>query len=318
MIPLYALALWGLFLAPRRFAALAGLLLSYNTLMAMVFAGTVRYRAPWDFLLALLAAFALARLWKIARERGYVRASGERRVSRAPPCARCSAPARTTRAPAHARQRPKRPRPIGVAGQLDDRGRERVGVARRHEQTGLAGDDDLGQAADGAGDDRTTALHRLERHHAEALAERRHEHDRRALHHARAPGTWPRKRTVPSRPSALACARSSASSGPEPAISSSSPGSSRAAIDDRAQERVVALDRHEPADDGEPGRVAGVRLGLGSRLDAVVDDLEARLGEPLRLGRGTGRGRRRWRCGGRRACRPFGPRRRTPAATETG
>ena len=42
--------------------------------MAMVFAGTVRYRAPWDFLLALLAAFALARLWAIARERGYVRA----------------------------------------------------------------------------------------------------------------------------------------------------------------------------------------------------------------------------------------------------
>ncbi len=73
MIPLYALALWGLFLAPRRFAVLAALLLSYNTLMAMVFAGTVRYRAPWDFLLALLAAFALARLWEIARERGYVR-----------------------------------------------------------------------------------------------------------------------------------------------------------------------------------------------------------------------------------------------------
>ena len=39
----------------------------------MVFAGTVRYRAPWDFLLALLAAFALARLWTIARDRGYVR-----------------------------------------------------------------------------------------------------------------------------------------------------------------------------------------------------------------------------------------------------
>jgi len=74
MIPLYVLAVWGLFLAPRRFAALAGLLLAYNTVMAMVFAGTVRYRAPWDFLLALLAAFALARAWEIARRRGYVRA----------------------------------------------------------------------------------------------------------------------------------------------------------------------------------------------------------------------------------------------------
>jgi 4-amino-4-deoxy-L-arabinose transferase-like glycosyltransferase len=67
MIPLYALAVWGLFLAPGRFAALAGLLLAYNTAMAMVFAGTVRYRAPWDFLLALLAAFALARLWTLAQ-----------------------------------------------------------------------------------------------------------------------------------------------------------------------------------------------------------------------------------------------------------
>ena len=39
------------------------LLLAYNTLAAMVFAGTVRYRAPFDFLLALLAAFALERAW---------------------------------------------------------------------------------------------------------------------------------------------------------------------------------------------------------------------------------------------------------------
>ncbi len=73
MIPLYALAVWGLFLAPRRFVALAGLLLAYNTLAAVVFAGTVRYRAPWDFALALLGAFALARLWKIARHGRYAR-----------------------------------------------------------------------------------------------------------------------------------------------------------------------------------------------------------------------------------------------------
>ena len=80
MIPLYALAVWGLFLAPRRFVVLAAPLLSYNTLLAMVFAGTVRYRAPWDFLLALLAAFALARLgsrpWR-ARVR---RATSQRRA----------------------------------------------------------------------------------------------------------------------------------------------------------------------------------------------------------------------------------------------
>ena len=62
---LYAFALWGAFLAPRRLVALAALLLGFNTLMAMVFAGTVRYRAPWDFLLALLAAFALERAWEL-------------------------------------------------------------------------------------------------------------------------------------------------------------------------------------------------------------------------------------------------------------
>jgi 4-amino-4-deoxy-L-arabinose transferase-like glycosyltransferase len=66
---LYALALWGAFLAPRRFVALAALMLGFNTVMAMVFAGTTRYRTPWDFLLALLAAFALERAWELVRER---------------------------------------------------------------------------------------------------------------------------------------------------------------------------------------------------------------------------------------------------------
>jgi len=76
MVVLYALALAGLFVAPRRFVALALLLLAYSTLAAMVFAGTVRYRAPWDFLLALLAAFAVAALWeRVRRRRGY-RSSG--------------------------------------------------------------------------------------------------------------------------------------------------------------------------------------------------------------------------------------------------
>jgi 4-amino-4-deoxy-L-arabinose transferase-like glycosyltransferase len=66
---LYAFALWGAFLAPRRFVVLAALLLGFNTLMAMVFAGTVRYRAPWDFVLALLAAFAVERAWELVRRR---------------------------------------------------------------------------------------------------------------------------------------------------------------------------------------------------------------------------------------------------------
>jgi hypothetical protein len=69
VVALYVFALWGAFLAPRQFVALAAVLLAYNTAAAMVFAGTVRYRAPWDFVLALLAAFALERAWGLLRKR---------------------------------------------------------------------------------------------------------------------------------------------------------------------------------------------------------------------------------------------------------
>ena len=72
MVTLFALAVAGLFMAPRRFVALVLTLEAYNTLMAMVFAGTLRYRVPWDFLLALLAAFPLERAWEwLRRRRGY-------------------------------------------------------------------------------------------------------------------------------------------------------------------------------------------------------------------------------------------------------
>ncbi|HEY5659831.1 MAG TPA: glycosyltransferase family 39 protein [Gaiellaceae bacterium] len=59
---LYALALVGLFLAPRRFAALALLILAYQTLAAVVFVGATRYRITTDFLLALLAAAVFERV----------------------------------------------------------------------------------------------------------------------------------------------------------------------------------------------------------------------------------------------------------------
>jgi 4-amino-4-deoxy-L-arabinose transferase-like glycosyltransferase len=59
---LYALALIGLFLAPRRFAALVLLILAYQTLAAMVFVGATRYRISTDFLLALLAAAVFERV----------------------------------------------------------------------------------------------------------------------------------------------------------------------------------------------------------------------------------------------------------------
>lgn len=69
MLTVYLLAIAGALFVPRRFLVFALLLLGYNTLLATVFAGTVRYRAPFDFLLAILAAAALARAWEALSER---------------------------------------------------------------------------------------------------------------------------------------------------------------------------------------------------------------------------------------------------------
>jgi 4-amino-4-deoxy-L-arabinose transferase-like glycosyltransferase len=62
VIPLYVLAVVGLFFVPLPFRVLALIFIVYETLAAWVFAGTTRYRIPWDFVLALLAGAALARL----------------------------------------------------------------------------------------------------------------------------------------------------------------------------------------------------------------------------------------------------------------
>jgi 4-amino-4-deoxy-L-arabinose transferase-like glycosyltransferase len=61
MIVLYVLALVGLFVVPTAFRVLALVFIGYETLAAWVFAGTTRYRVPWDFVLALLAAAAVER-----------------------------------------------------------------------------------------------------------------------------------------------------------------------------------------------------------------------------------------------------------------
>jgi 4-amino-4-deoxy-L-arabinose transferase-like glycosyltransferase len=61
MVLLYVLGAVGLFLVARWFALLAVLLLGYQTLVAMLFVGETRYRVPWDFLIALLASYALVR-----------------------------------------------------------------------------------------------------------------------------------------------------------------------------------------------------------------------------------------------------------------
>lgn len=72
VVPVYVVALVlaalaGLRLLRRRWAALVLLLLATTTLTAMVFAGATRYRAPWDFLLALAAAPLLVRLLRSRR-----------------------------------------------------------------------------------------------------------------------------------------------------------------------------------------------------------------------------------------------------------
>jgi hypothetical protein len=62
MVPLYILALIGLAFVSLPFRVLALIFAAYETLAAWVFAGTTRYRVPWDFVLALLAAAAIDRL----------------------------------------------------------------------------------------------------------------------------------------------------------------------------------------------------------------------------------------------------------------
>jgi 4-amino-4-deoxy-L-arabinose transferase-like glycosyltransferase len=76
MIVLYALALVGLFFVPRRFAALALLLVAYDTVTAMLFAGETRYRVPWDFLIALCAAATAERLLASSSIRRMPKAGG--------------------------------------------------------------------------------------------------------------------------------------------------------------------------------------------------------------------------------------------------
>jgi 4-amino-4-deoxy-L-arabinose transferase-like glycosyltransferase len=77
MVVLYAFGVVGLFVLPRSFVVLALLTLGYQTLVAMIFAGATRYRVPWDFLVAILAAAGMAAAW-----RRY--AARRRRPSRAP------------------------------------------------------------------------------------------------------------------------------------------------------------------------------------------------------------------------------------------
>jgi len=81
MIALFVLAFMGLFVVPRSFVALSLLLLAYQTLVAMAFAGATRYRVPWDFLIAILAAAGIAAVAaKLRRTDYYVGAGSSART----------------------------------------------------------------------------------------------------------------------------------------------------------------------------------------------------------------------------------------------
>jgi hypothetical protein len=67
-IALFVLGVLGVWLLPGRLALLGAVLLAYQTLLAMGFAGATRYRVPWDFLIALAAAAAV--WWALDRRRG--------------------------------------------------------------------------------------------------------------------------------------------------------------------------------------------------------------------------------------------------------
>jgi 4-amino-4-deoxy-L-arabinose transferase-like glycosyltransferase len=93
MVALYVLGAIGLFLVPRRLAVLAVLLLGYDTLTAMLFAGETRYRVPWDFLIALCAAAAVTRFLPLRNLSQLSRNEGDggaldRRAARPPEPAR--------------------------------------------------------------------------------------------------------------------------------------------------------------------------------------------------------------------------------------
>ena len=80
-----------------------------------------------------------------------------------------------------ARLEPHRGRVRRIGREREHRLGERLGVPGLDEQARLAVAHEILEPADRGGDHRPRALHRLERHHPEALAERRHDDRHRVL-----------------------------------------------------------------------------------------------------------------------------------------
>ncbi len=95
MIVLYAFALVGVFVLPRASSCSRSILLAYQTRSPRCSSPAHALPRPWDFLLAILAAFALASAWDAAQRR-------RRRPTSAPPRALAGRGPRSTRRTARA------------------------------------------------------------------------------------------------------------------------------------------------------------------------------------------------------------------------
>jgi 4-amino-4-deoxy-L-arabinose transferase-like glycosyltransferase len=82
VVPIYLLAVAGLFFVPRAFAVLVVSLAAYQTAVAMIFVGVTRYRVPWDFLLCVLASASILELARRVRELRRERPVAEPRLQR--------------------------------------------------------------------------------------------------------------------------------------------------------------------------------------------------------------------------------------------
>ena len=287
VIALYVLAIVGFFVAPPRFVVLAVLLLAYNTLAAMVFAGTTRYRAPWDFLLALLAAFALAASLgaraatapRALRRRGLERtrvelldaldaalgrelARARARGRRAPSPPLAGDRPRARRSPRRAPRRPPGGTTSPVSPSATISGSPPTALAITGRARSIASSATMPNPSPSDGTT-TTAASSIARWTGE---------------------TKPRKRTASSTPELTRVRLQRRRERAASRDVECDVRHLRARLRESAQEDEVALDRDEPPDAEESRRRSRVRRRLTVRSDPVVDDLEVLLVEPLGLG----------------------------------
>src|SRR3954447_23514837 len=175
------------------------------------------------------------------------------------------------------------PRELEIARDADDRVAERRRLACCDEDAGLAVAHQLAEAADRRRDDRTGTLHRLEGHHAEALAHRGHHNDSRPLDRA-LDGRDVTEKADRARDAELERKRSQRRlERPSSRYLELEVWQLTLRFGERAKEHDVALDGNQAADAEEPRDTVCIRLRLAVGIDAVVHDLEAVAVESLHI-----------------------------------